>query len=143
MSADKYFLDTNILVYSFDSGEPAKLSRSQQLIHEGLKNGRAVISYQVAQEFTSVARKKFAAALTFEDLEAYWRTTLYPLLLVHSSFPLFERALDVCRREKLSWYDSLVIAAAIQGACKVLYSEDFQHGRRFGDLVIANPFIEP
>jgi predicted nucleic acid-binding protein len=42
---------------------------------------------------------------------------------------------------QLSWYDALIVAAALQGGCEVLYSEDMQHGRRFGDLVIQNPFL--
>jgi predicted nucleic acid-binding protein len=42
---------------------------------------------------------------------------------------------------QLSWYDSLIVAAAIQGGCKILYSEDMQHGRRFGELVVENPFL--
>jgi predicted nucleic acid-binding protein len=60
---------------------------------------------------------------------------------VHSSPGLFIRALDLARRDQLSWYDSLIVAAAIQGECEILYSEDLQHGRRFGDLVIQNPFL--
>jgi predicted nucleic acid-binding protein len=41
---------------------------------------------------------------------------------------------------RLSWYDSLIVTGALQGGCQVLYSEDLQHGQRFGDLVVENPF---
>jgi len=54
---------------------------------------------------------------------------------------LFLDALTLRDRNQLSWYDSLNIAAGVQGGCKILYSEDLQHGRRFGDLVIQNPFL--
>ena len=63
------------------------------------------------------------------------------MLAVESSLALFERALDVNRRYKSSWYDSLIVAAAIEAKCDVLYTEDLQHGQRFGGLTVVNPFI--
>jgi predicted nucleic acid-binding protein len=50
-------------------------------------------------------------------------------------------ALRLQGANQLAWYDSLIVAAAMQGGCKILYSEDLQHGRRFGDLVVENPFL--
>jgi predicted nucleic acid-binding protein len=141
MSAARHFLDTNIFVYTFDLETPNKAKRAEDLIADALATGAGVISYQVAQEFVAVARKPFRNPMTFEQIERYWLTTLRPLLLVHSSPGLFIRALDLARRDQLSWYDSLIVAAAIQGECEILYSEDLQHGRRFGDLVIQNPFL--
>ena len=141
MSAARHFLDTNIFVYTFDLETPNKAKRAEDLIADALATGAGVISYQVAQEFVAVARRPFRNPMTFEQIERYWLTTLRPLLLVHSSPGLFIRALDLARRDQLSWYDSLIVAAAIQGECEVLYSEDLQHGRRFGDLVIQNPFL--
>lgn len=141
MSAARHFLDTNIFVYTFDLEAPEKAKRAENLIAEALASGAGLISYQVAQEFVAVARKPFRAPMRFEQIERYWLTTLRPLLLVHSSPGMFIRALDLARRDQLSWYDSLIVAAAIQGECEILYSEDLQHGRRFGDLVIQNPFL--
>jgi predicted nucleic acid-binding protein len=141
MSGGKHFLDTNIFVYTFDLEDPKKATLAENLIDGALRTGLGMISYQVAQEFVAVARKPFQRPMSFQQIERYWHTTLRPLLAVHSSPGLFVRALDLARREQLSWYDSLIIAAGIQGDCKVLYSEDLQHGRRFGDLVIQNPFL--
>jgi predicted nucleic acid-binding protein len=141
MSAARHFLDTNIFVYTFDLEAPEKATRAENLIAEALASGAGMISYQVAQEFVAVARKPFRTPMSFEQIERYWLTTLRPLLLVHSSPGMFIRALDLARRDQLSWYDSLIVAAAIQGECEILYSEDLQHGRRFGDLVIQNPFL--
>ena len=141
MSAARHFLDTNIFVYTFDLEAPEKAKRAENLIAEALASGAGMISYQVAQEFVAVARKPFRTPMSFEQIERYWLTTLRPLLLVHSSPGMFIRALDLARRDQLSWYDSLIVAAAIQGECEILYSEDLQHGRRFGDLVIQNPFL--
>jgi predicted nucleic acid-binding protein len=141
MSAVRHFLDTNIFVYTFDLQAPGKSKRAENLIADALATGAGMISFQVAHEFVSVARKPFRTPMDFHQIERYWHTTLQPLLAVHSSPGLFIRALDVARRDQLSWYDSLIVAAAIQGECKILYSEDLQHGRRFGDLVIENPFL--
>jgi predicted nucleic acid-binding protein len=141
MSAARHFLDTNIFVYTFDLHAQAKAKRAENLVAEALATGLGMISYQVAQEFVAVARRPFVTPMSFEQMEKYWHTTLRPLLSVHSSPALFMRALDLARRDQLSWYDSLIVAAAIQGGCEVLYSEDMQHGRRFGDLVIQNPFL--
>src|SRR5277367_6608193 len=135
MSAARYFLDTNIFVYTFDLQSPQKAGRAENLIAGALGSGLGVISYQVAQEFVAVARKPFQNPMTSEQIERYWLTTLRPLLTVHSSPGLFIRALDLARRDQLSWYDSLIVAAAIHADCQILYSEDMQHGRRFGDLV--------
>jgi predicted nucleic acid-binding protein len=140
MSAARYFLDTNIFVYTFDLQSPQKAGRAENLIAGALGSGMGVISYQVAQEFVAVARKPFQNPMTSEQIQRYWLTTLRPLLTVHSSPGLFIRALDLARRDQLSWYDSLIVAAAIHADCQILYSEDMQHGRRFGDLIIENPF---
>ena len=141
MSAARYFLDTNIFIYTFDLQSPQKAKRAENLIADALGRGWVMISYQVAQEFVAVARKSFQNPMSCEQIERYWVTTLRPLLAVHSSPGLFTRALDLARRDQLSWYDSLIVAAALHVECEILYSEDMQHGRRFGGLVIQNPFI--
>jgi predicted nucleic acid-binding protein len=141
MSAARHFLDTNIFVYTFDRQAQEKAKRAENLVAEALATGLGMISYQVAQEFVAVARKPFLTPMSFEQIERYWYTTLRPLLSVHSSPALFMRALDLARRDQLSWYDSLIVSAALQGGCKVLYSEDMQHGRRLGNLVVQNPFL--
>ncbi len=141
MSAARQFLDTNIFIYTFDLQAPDKAKRADDIISEALGTGTGMISYQVVQEFIAVARKPFRTPMSFEQIERYWEVTLRPLLSIHSSPGLFMRALDLARRDQLSWYDSLIVAAAIQGGCEVLYSEDLQHGRHFGDLVIQNPFL--
>lgn len=140
MNGDKHFFDTNILVYSFDAGTPEKARRAEELIHAALASGLGMISYQVAQEFVAVARGRFRTPMTFEEIEVYWERTLRPLLMVHSSPSMFLSALDLCRASQLSWYDALIVSAALQGGCKILFSEDLQHGRRFGNLRVENPF---
>jgi predicted nucleic acid-binding protein len=136
----KSFLDTNIFVYCFDRSQEEKSVRAESLIYEALASRQGVVSYQVAQEFVAVVRR-FRVPLRFGDIEEYWQTTLLPLLMVYFTPELYVRALNLANRDRLSWYDALIVSAALQGGCKFLYSEDLQHGRRFGDLVIQNPFL--
>ncbi|MGD1215242.1 MAG: PIN domain-containing protein [Terriglobales bacterium] len=136
----KSFLDTNIFVYCFDRSQEEKSAKAENLIYEALASRQGVVSYQVAQEFVAAVRR-FRVPLSFEDIEEYWQTTLLPLLAVYFTPELYARALNIANRDRLSWYDALIVSAALQGGCEVLYSEDLQHGRRFGDLVIENPFF--
>ena len=75
------------------------------------------------------------------EAEQVLAVTLRPLLAVHSSYPLCGRAIDLMRKYSVSWYDSLIVSAAIEGECDILYSEDLQHGQRFESLVVRNPFL--
>jgi predicted nucleic acid-binding protein len=139
--SDSFFLDTNVLVYSFDPAEPAKSLRAKALIREALGSGKGVVSYQVVQEFLNVALRKFLRPMSTLEAEQYLLITLVPLLAVQSSRSLFARALRLSRDFSVSWYDSLIVAAALEARCSILYSEDFQHGQKFSDLRVVNPFL--
>ena len=139
--SDRFFLDTNIFVYSFDKNAPKKADRAAKLIRRAIEVGQGIVSYQVVQEFFNVALRRFAEPMSGADAEQYLSTTFRPLLAVHSSHGLYSRALQLAREHSLSWYDSLIVASAIEGRCGVLYSEDLQHGQRFGGLRIENPFV--
>jgi predicted nucleic acid-binding protein len=139
--SDKFFLDTNIFVYSFDLAAAKKASRARSLIKRAIDTGAGIVSYQVVQEFFNVALRRFAVPLSAAEAEQYLSATFRPLLAVHSSQALYGRALELSARHKLAWYDSLILASALEGSCNVLYSEDFQHTQKFGDLRIENPFL--
>ena len=136
----RFFLDTNVFVYSFDDGSAAKAKRALSLIREGVDTRKGVVSYQIVQEFINVAVRRFAKPMTAADAEHYITTVFRPLWTVHSSEALVRNALRICADNRLPWYDSLAIAAAIEAQCDVLYSEDLQPGRKFGNLQILNPF---
>jgi len=140
MSA-RFFLDTNIFIYSFDRSAPAKCRRSAELIRQAIAADTGTVSYQVAQEFFHVALKRFPKPMTLLEAEQYLRDVFRPLLAVHSSIALLVEALSLQAKSKLSWYDALIVAAAIQAKCDLLYTEDLQHGQRFGNLQIVNPFL--
>ena len=141
MSA-KFFLDTNILVYTFDEENPGKRDRARALVAEALAESSGAISYQVIQEFLNAALRKFSKPLTAGDAERYLTVVLEPLCAVFAGVELYHQAIDISERWKYSFYDSLVIASALQAGCTVLYSEDLQHGQKIGDLRILNPFVE-
>ncbi|MEK7405537.1 MAG: PIN domain-containing protein [Acidobacteriota bacterium] len=140
MSA-RIFLDTNLFVYSFDSASPAKMRRARQLIRQAVTSRNGVVSYQVVQEFFNVALKRFSRPMTVAEAEQYLATVFRPLLAVHSSHALYGEGLRLMGRYRLAWYDSLIVAAAIESDCSVLYSEDFQHGFEADRLRVENPFL--
>jgi predicted nucleic acid-binding protein len=136
----KAFLDTNIFVYSLDRVDPRKAKVAVGIIREYAKHGNGVISFQVVQEFFNVAFKRFPAAMTPEDGTGYLLTVLRPFLAVDSSIALYSAALSICSRYKISWYDSLIVAAASETNCVVLYTEDLRHGAKINGVRIENPF---
>jgi predicted nucleic acid-binding protein len=138
----KFFLDTNILVYTFDQENPAKRDRAIALVSKALAESRGVISYQVVQEFLNAAIRKFSTPLTIPDAQRYLTVVLEPLCAVFASVDLFHQALDLSARWQYAFYDSLIVTAALQSGCSVLYSEDLRHGQRVAGLKILNPFVE-
>jgi predicted nucleic acid-binding protein len=128
------FFDTNILVYAQENG--AKADRARALFAIGGK-----LSVQVLNEFTSVARRKqgkawgeIAAAI--DDALAVVDPPQALTLELHNA------ARSLAESHRLSFYDALIVAAAIEAGCDTLYSEDMQHGRAIGGLTIRNPFLE-
>lgn len=139
--SDRFFLDTNVFVYSFDHMARKKAARAKQLIREALATQKGVTSYQVAQEFFNVALKRFARPMRSAEAEQYLGTVFRPLVAVQSSIVLYGEAMRLYGKGGLSWFDSLVVAAAQQSRCDVLYTEDLQHGQKFGSLLVLNPFV--
>jgi len=138
---DRYFIDTNIFVYAFDSGNAEKQEIANELIKNALKSNAGCISYQVIQEFINVSTRKFVVPLSIQDCEKYMNSVLSPLCDVFVSIELYSQALDVMDRWKFSFYDSLIVAAALQSDCSILYSEDLQHGQKIEHLTVKNPFL--
>jgi predicted nucleic acid-binding protein len=137
------FLDTNIFVYAFLASEPRKRAKAVELIEACLGSGRGSISYQVVQEFANVARKKFAVSLSATDCKAFIDAAMQPLNRVASSAALIHTALDLQDELKYSFYDCVMLAAALQAGANTLYTEDLQHWQLVrGVLRIVNPFLE-
>ncbi len=141
MSPGRFFLDTNILVYSFDESAPLKRAVAQELVERALTTRQGLVSYQVIQEFLDVAGTRFAEPLSFEHRHAYLDRVLAPLCEVFASTGLFARALEVQERYGYSFYDSLIVAGALEADCTVLYTEDLKAGQRIGVMEIVDPFV--
>ena len=141
MSVDNFsLLDTNVVIYLLDGSNSKKSRRAEQLVQSGLSERSCCISQQVIQETLNVATQK----LNFlpEDAERLLDKTLLPLLRMVPVARLYERSLRIQSRYQYSFYDSLIIAAALEAGCKNLYSEDLQNGQRIDQLKITNPFLD-
>lgn len=139
MSVD--FLDTNILLYHLDDSDKRKHKRARALIESALAEGSACISFQVVQECLNAGLRKAAIPLTVSDARRYLEAVLVPLWRVMPSPELYQRGLDIQERYGFSFYDALIVAAALQTGSRRLYSEDLQHGQKIGRLTIHNPFV--
>jgi len=130
------FLDTNIFVYCFDSENSDKQARAKELV----ASRNWFVSWQVVQEFSSVALHRFKIPMKPADLSDYIGFRLWPECRVLPSQAIVQHAVSIQGRLGFRFYDSLVIASALAGGAKKLLSEDFQHGQKIGRLEIANPF---
>lgn len=134
MPADAFF-DTNVLVYALSLDDP-RSAQAEELLAAGGK-----ISVQILNEFVSVARRKMQMPWrdVREALDAFRDLCPSPLSI---SMKTHEAAVRIAESRGFKIYDALVIAAALEAGCSILYSEDFQDGQKIdGRLTIRNPFI--
>ncbi len=137
----KYFLDTNTLLYCFDPAAPTKQRIAVMLVDDAVNEALGAISYQVCQEFCNVMLHKLRDTLPTEKFEAYLTTHIFPLIQIQPSPQLFRKAIRIHHQTQYRFYDSLIVAAALESGATILYSEDLQHDRQIGHLRIVNPFI--
>ena len=138
MSAEN-FLDTNVLVYTFDETDPGKRRQAETLVNESLASGSGCVSFQVVQETLNVLIRRLG--FVTEDARRALQQVLIPLCQVNPTAALYQDAISLQGRYGFSFYDSLVVAAALEAGCTRLYSEDMQHGQQIQRLTILNPFI--
>jgi predicted nucleic acid-binding protein len=137
---DRVFLDTNVLVYLYDEGSPEKQARSRVILEQDPERFRFIISTQVLQEFYVTVTRKLSRRLGEADAVVAMRG-LQDFPVVTTDVPLIFEAIGLGRKFQLSFWDALVIQAALVAGCTRLLTEDLQHGMRIGDLVIENPFL--
>lgn len=138
MSGD--FLDSNVLIYLLEGSAPRKRAVAAGVVKTALETGSAVISYQVVQETLSLLTGKFSTVTSPGATTRFFDEVLAPLWSVMPSGHLYRRALDVQSRYGFHFYDSLIVAAALEAGCDRLLSEDFQDGQRIEGLTVVNPF---
>lgn len=135
------FLDTNILIYRQDPTDTAKRQRASNWISALARSRRGRLSWQVLSEYNSVASRKllthgYSTRNLRLDIRAYsaW-------MPVAPDLPLFESAWSLADRHGFSWWDALIVAAALRQECDILLSEDMQHGLVIDNrLTLVNPF---
>lgn len=128
------FFDTNVLVY-IASSDAMKADRAEEIIGNG-----GVISVQVLNELTNVARRKMRMA--WPDTRNFLSMLRALLTVQPITLETHETGLALSERYNLSTYDAMIVASAIQADCDTLWSEDMQHGMKIGErLQIINPFL--
>jgi len=133
------FLDTNVLIYTLDQDEPAKQQQAGELLGKLAEEGSVLLSTQVLQEFYVVSTTKLRSPLSPErGRAAVAALTAFSIVTVTPEIVL--AAVRLHQSERLSFWDSLIIQAALSGGAELLYSEDLQSGRQFGRLQVENPF---
>src|ERR1039457_492296 len=111
---ERFFLDTNILVYTFDSRSPLKRARANGLVARALDTRLGIISYQVVQEFLNVATRKFPKPMHAAEAQLYLARILMPLCEVFPDSSLYSQALSICGETQFSFYDALIVASAMR-----------------------------
>ena len=140
--SDKYFVDTNILVYAHDRSTGAKHQRAQSLLLELWNSGRGVLSTQILQELCINLRRKAGNPLPVEEVRRLIRE--YSTWEVVTNTPeSILRALEIEMRYKTSFWDALILQAAEDAGASILYSEDLASGQHYGAIQVVNPLIDP
>jgi predicted nucleic acid-binding protein len=136
--SDKYFVDTNILMYAHDAAAGEKHQRAKALIEELWESRSGVVSTQVLQELTVNLRRKAKKPLDAKATREVVSDYLAWQVIVNSGESILE-ALDIETRYQVSFWDALVIQAAHAAGAEILYSEDFSDGQRYGTVRVKNP----
>ncbi len=134
------FIDTNVFVYQLERLDVRKADIANELIERGIATQTACISFQVIQECLNTAIRKAEVPLTEDEMRRYMTDVLAPLYRVQSDLRLYRKALEIWARYRFSFYDSLIIAAAVEAGCKTLYTEDLTHAQQIEGVTIVNPF---
>jgi predicted nucleic acid-binding protein len=139
--SDRTFVDTNVLVYAVDTADSRKQEVAKSLLRPGSGSDAVtlVLSTQVLAEFYVTVTRKLAKPLPEAAAEESVRK-LAELPMVLTDEALVLAGVARSRRDQLSLWDALIVEAALAGGCDRLWSEDLQHGQRFGRLVVENPF---
>jgi len=136
----KTFVDTNILVYAYDRGAGDRHEKALSLIEQLWQKGNGTLSTQVLQEFYVNVRRKAQQPVTAEQARSLISDYLAWDPIINDGAAMLE-AIDLEKRYQLSFWDSLIIAAAQKGGASIICSEDFNHGQKFGSVEVLNPFI--
>jgi predicted nucleic acid-binding protein len=138
--ADKFFVDTNILIYAHDRSAGLKHERARQVIERLWTTGQGVLSSQILQELCINLRRKLARPLPVDEVRRLIQDYLNWEIVVDSPEAVLQ-ALEIGVRYKISFWDALVLQAAEQSGAAILYSEDLAAGQNYGPVRVMNPLL--
>jgi predicted nucleic acid-binding protein len=138
-------VDTNILVYCYDPGDPVKREAARRLLRKGAAKDELRIPHPAMVEFVNAVTRGRAGGRSLLTREEAWRQAEdllneFPVLYRNES--VFRTALLGMAAYKFSWYDAHLWAYAEHFGLPEILSEDFEHGRRYGTVRVRNPFVE-
>jgi predicted nucleic acid-binding protein len=136
--SDKYFVDTNILMYAHDTSAGAKHERAKALIEQLWRNRTGVVSTQVLQELSVNLRRKAGRPLDVKATRDIVTDYLTWQVVVNGGESILE-ALDIEARFQISFWDALVLQAAHTSGAEIVYSEDLADGQTYGSVRVINP----
>ena len=139
MPDDKVFVDTNIIIYAYDVTAGRKHSTARVIIADLWNSGLGVVSTQVLQEFFVNVVQKIPKPIPKQQAKDIVRDFLKWHVVVNTGDSIIE-AIDICLRFGYSFWDSMIIEAAIKGGVSVLITEDLKDGQVVGGVTIKNPF---
>ncbi len=135
----KIFIDTNLFVYSIDQREPETKEKARAILKKIIDSHQPVISTQVIKEFYVVATTKLKAEqLIVKNIIHNFRN----MEVVNNDLDLIEQAIDISVISQLSFWDSLIIAAAEKANCEFVFSEDLNAGQTYRGVMVIDPFIK-
>ena len=137
--SDKYFVDTNILMYAHDKASGEKHERAKALVEQLWRDRTGVVSTQVLQELSVNLRKKARRTLDVKATRDIVADYLTWQVVVNGGDSILE-ALDLEGRYQISFWDALVVHAAQVSGAELLYSEDLSDGQTYGSVRVINPF---
>ncbi|MFN9870229.1 MAG: PIN domain-containing protein [Cyanobacteriota bacterium] len=136
----RVFIDTNLWAYRLDQREPEKSRRISSWLADITQDHEVVISTQVLIELRSVVTRKLQPALNDRQISELLEA-LSGFEVVSTDATLVLDAHQLAITEQLSWFDALIIEAAIRSRCDLLFSEDLSHGRQISGMRLINPFL--
>jgi predicted nucleic acid-binding protein len=136
--ADKYFVDTDILICARDTSAGIKYGRARPLVQDLWTSGQGVLSTQVLQELCVNLRRKVARPVAMDEIRRLIHDYMSWEVVVNAPGDVIQ-ALEIEVRYKTSFWDALILQAAERAGAAILYSEDLATKQRYGTVRVVNP----
>lgn len=138
--SDRFFLDTNLLVYAYDVSAGSRHRQALAIIAQLSQSGTLVVSTQVLIELAACLRRKVSRPLPVPDIQRIILEVMDAWQIFVNQPESIVAALDLESRFQLSFWDALILQAAQSSSSNILYSEDFNHGQLYNGVRVVNPF---